>query len=98
MARRDTLFHARWTGGERERRLRDEILWRGFELGAKLFERDLAGSRADQHAEAARAVHLLHNQLVQIIEHICEMFFLAAPPGRHGLQQRLDRKSTRLNS
>ena len=45
--------------------------------------------RPDQHAVAARAVHLLDHQLVEIVEHVLEGFGLAAAVRRHVLQDRL---------
>ena len=60
-----------------------------LELGAKRRDRGLVGFRPDQHAVAARAVHLLDHQLLQVLEHIGEMVALAAAPGRDVLEDRL---------
>jgi len=64
VARRDAFVDAGRASRQRQRRLRDEILRRGLELGAELLDRDLARRRSDQHAVAAGAVHFLHHQLV----------------------------------
>ena len=61
----------------------------GFQLGAEGRDLRLVGLGADQHAVAAGAVHLLHDQLFEMVEHIGEMLRLAAAPGRHVLQERL---------
>ena len=89
MARREAFLHQGRHGRERERRLRDEAARIALQLLAERLERHLVGLRADQHAVAARAVHLLHHQLVEIVEHIGEVLGLAAAPGRHVLQDRL---------
>ena len=89
MARRDAFLDAGRAGRERQRRLRDEVLRVGLELGAEGRHRGLVGFRPDHHAVAAGAVHLLDHQLLEVVEHIGEMVGLAAAPGRNVLQDRL---------
>jgi hypothetical protein len=44
-----------------------------LQLGAEGFDLLLGGRRPDQHAVAAGAMHLLHHQFVQVIQHVLQI-------------------------
>ena len=75
-------------GRQRQRRLGDETFGLALELVAERLDRRLGRGRSDQHAVAAGAVHFLHHQFGEIVEHVGEILGLAAAPGRHVLQDR----------
>ncbi len=89
MTRRHAFLDAGRAGRQRQRRLGDEVLGIGLELGAKHRDHCLVGLRADQHAIAARAVDLLDHEIVEMIEDVGQVFRLPAPPRRHVLQDGL---------
>mgnify|MGYP000591963634 CR=1 FL=1 len=55
-------------GRQRERRLRDEAFRLALQLVAERLDRRLGGRRADQHAVAAGAVHLLDDEIAEMVE------------------------------
>ena len=89
VARREAGFGAGRAGRQRQRRLGDETFGLALELVAERFDRGLGRGRSDQHAVAAGAVHFLHHQFSEIVEHISQILRFAAAPGRHVLQDRL---------
>ena len=84
----DALLDQRRAGGERQRRLGDVAIGPRLDEHAEHVDLVARGGRADQHAVAARAVHLLHHQLGQVLQHVGEVVGLAADVGRHVLQDR----------
>ena len=75
--------------GQGKRRLGDVIVGPRLQLRAEIREFLLAGGRANQHAVAARSMHFLDDQLVEIVQDIGQRFGLAATPCRDILQKRL---------
>ena len=89
VARREAGCGAGRAGRQRQRRLRDKTFRLALELVAERLDRRLGRGGADQHAVAAGAVHFLHDEFAEIVEHVGEVLRLAAAPGRHVLQDRL---------
>src|SRR6266700_5116338 len=69
----DPFVDAGGACGQRQRGLRDEILRIGFELDAETRDGRLVRCRSNQHAIAARAVHFLDDELVEMVEYVREM-------------------------
>src|SRR5438067_1087014 len=88
VARREALLDERRAGGKRERRLRDVVRRIRLDAQAKRFDLAFLRRRADQHAVAARALHLLHHQLGKLLEHELQILRPLALPGGHDVQQR----------
>lgn len=89
MARHDAAVAERWAGGERQRRLSNELIGMRVELGCEPLDLGSGRVRADQHAIAARAIHFLDHQFGQVPQHIAKCLGLAAAPGGHVLDQRI---------
>ena len=89
MSRRDAVANEGRAGGQRQRRLGDEV--GGIVLDPLAVGGDLAGGtrRSDEHAVASRPMHLLDHQLAQVIQHISAVLGVAERIGRHVGQDRL---------
>ncbi|MPL71126.1 hypothetical protein SDC9_16897 [bioreactor metagenome] len=88
VARCDPLLDEGRRGRQRQCRLRDVIVGVFLDLDAEGLDLLLRRLRADQHAVAARAVHFLHHQIAQMLEHILAIVLPGAFPGRHVVQER----------
>ena len=89
MARGEAFFGENRHGRQRQRRLGDIFCGVGDQLGAERRHLALRCGGADEHAIAARPVHFLDHQLLQLAQHFGQLVGLAAPPRRHIGQQRL---------
>ena len=89
MARRDALLDEGRAGRQRQRRLRDVVGRVGEDARAEGLDLLLRGGRADQHAVAAGALDLFHDELGQVVHHLGEVLGLLQLPGGHVLEDRL---------
>jgi len=89
MARRHALVNEDRHGGKRKRRLGDIVRRLSLELGGKGRTLLPGCGRADQHAVAAGAVHLLDDQFLEMLQHVFQAVGLGAAPGRHVFEKRL---------
>jgi len=89
VSRRGTLLGDDRRGGQVQGRLGHVVARIGLDQRAELLALGLAGTRADHHAVAAGLVSRLDHQLVQVGQHVLEVFFVVAQEAGHVGQDRL---------
>ena len=89
VARGDAAFDERRATRQRERGLRDVASRVGLDRASEILDLLAGRSRADQHAVAAGAVHLLDHQVLHVGQRVRQVVGVAAHVGRHVLQDRL---------
>ena len=77
------------TGRQRQRVLRNVVVWLGQQQGAEVGDFVFGRRRADQHAVTTGTVDLFHHHLFQIRQHVRQLIFVTALPGRHVIEDRL---------